>query len=114
MTLILPPASTEKLLQQFDDGKKGILYVKDAITQVDSKKAKASVPEDEAKVKQLINDSVGFTEVDKKIGNFLIEWVSVAVQDYLKALVAGGTPGDVSGAMNVGRDGEKGSGCLNF
>eukprot|EP00928_Gymnodinium_smaydae_P029818 TRINITY_DN22351_c0_g5_i1.p1 TRINITY_DN22351_c0_g5~~TRINITY_DN22351_c0_g5_i1.p1 ORF type:complete len:916 (+),score=72.64 TRINITY_DN22351_c0_g5_i1:38-2749(+) len=88
VTMVLPPSSSQQLMKKFDDGKEGILYVKDAISCVDCKNAKASMPEDEAAVKKLIEEECGFAQVDDKIEEFMIRWIGDTVQDYLKDMVS--------------------------
>ena len=84
--MILPPDAVCDLMNQIERGKDGILLVKDHLSRVDSKNARASMAEDEVRVKQKISNSVGFQSVDQGITEFLIQWMATEVQHYMKKL----------------------------
>jgi len=85
--MILPPSAAGDLLNEIEKGKEGILLVLDSFSKVDSENGKASMLEDELRVKRLIEQSVGFAAVDYGIKEFLIEWVAAEVQYYMKNLI---------------------------
>jgi len=64
VTMPLPCDSGAALIEEFERGKCGIMKVRESMATVDSSNACASDPTDEAKVKKMIVQSVGFKEVD--------------------------------------------------
>jgi len=87
VTMILPPDAVSELMKQIERGRDGILLVKDHLSRVDSEHARASMADDEARVKKRIVESVGFGSVDKGITEFLIRWMASEVQNYMKQLI---------------------------
>ena len=60
--------------------------MKAGLNRVSAEKAKASVPEDEAKVNKLIKDHLGgFQRVDETVRDQLLEWYTQQLVVYLKA-----------------------------
>lgn len=85
--MILPEEAGKELLEQLKKGEEGIQYVKEEITKVDCENAKASMPEDEEAVKELIKQHFKFEYVDEKIVEFMLQWVSKVMAHHLKTLV---------------------------
>mmetsp|Transcript_7593 Transcript_7593/g.19340 ORF Transcript_7593/g.19340 Transcript_7593/m.19340 type:complete len:910 (+) Transcript_7593:59-2788(+) len=92
VTIVLPEHAAEDLLLEIEQGKSGILRVKEALTRVDSKSAKATCIEDEKAVKALIQKSFsdGFAYVDDQIIKFMVHWVGHEMEAHMKALVTKG------------------------
>lgn len=85
--MIFPPDSVSTLLAEFKRGEDGIHRVKDALTRISSRSAKATYAQDEHKVKDIIAQTVGFKVVDEKIVEFMLQWVAKEVQVYMGKLV---------------------------
>ena len=80
------------MLDQIEKGKDDILYLKKHLSKVDSKNAKASVSTDEIKVKELIENSVGFEFVNQRITEALIKWMASEVHHYMANLIDADNP----------------------
>jgi len=87
VTMTLPSESAHALIEEFERGKCGIMRVRESMATVDSSNARASDPTDEAKVKQMIVQSVGFREVDNSIRGVMIEWVATELRNHMDELV---------------------------
>ena len=103
--MVLPPAAADDLLNEIEKGKEGILLVLEQFSKVDSENARATMPEDELRVKSLIEQSVGFKTVDRGIKEFLIQWVASEVQNYMKNLIETSTNGNVRRTLRYWRAG---------
>jgi len=89
VTMVLPADASRSCLDEFENGKAGIIRVKNSLTKVHSQSAEAFAPEDEAAVKDLIKKTIpgGFKEVDKKIIHFMIRWVGDQMEMHMRSLV---------------------------
>eukprot|EP00446_Apocalathium_sp_SHHI-4_P044971 CAMPEP_0177405220 /NCGR_PEP_ID=MMETSP0368-20130122/61843_1 /TAXON_ID=447022 ORGANISM="Scrippsiella hangoei-like, Strain SHHI-4" /NCGR_SAMPLE_ID=MMETSP0368 /ASSEMBLY_ACC=CAM_ASM_000363 /LENGTH=273 /DNA_ID=CAMNT_0018873405 /DNA_START=37 /DNA_END=858 /DNA_ORIENTATION=- len=104
VTMVLPADASRSCLDEFENGKAGILRVKNSLTKVDSQSAEAFAPEDEAAVKDLIKKTIpgGFEEVDKKIIHFMIRWVGDQMEMHMRSLVTtGGETQSTQGSFTV-------------
>ena len=81
MTIVMPPTAVSTLINEIEKGREGILFVRDRLGQVDSANAKASMAQDEVKVKEMIQGDVGFDAVNLRIKQFLVKWMAVEVQN---------------------------------
>ena len=63
----MPAAAESSLQQQISRGDAGIRTVTESVSRVDSGRATAWDPRDEAKVKGLIESTVGFQHVDSHV-----------------------------------------------
>jgi len=87
--MTLPPDASSCLIREFEKGKDGIMRVRSSMTTVDSSSARASDSADESKVKNMIEDSVGFEEVDNAIRHVMIAWVASELSNHMSELVRG-------------------------
>jgi len=90
--MTLPPESSDRLISGFEQGKDGIMQLRHSMTTVDSSSARVSDPSDEAKVKKMIMDSVGFEEVDLAIRHVMIAWVASELRNHMVDLVQSDNP----------------------
>lgn len=74
--------------------------VRGALSHIDSKNAKATNPKDLATIRQLIEEEVGFTELNALVKDELREWLLQAGLEHLESL-AGGVDFEVA---NLGAD----------
>jgi len=84
---VMPEATRSLLQQQIDCGREGINEVTEAISKVDSAQAKAWKAEDEAKVKSMIQETVGFKHVDAHVTDVIITWIGSVMQKTCRGLV---------------------------
>eukprot|EP00434_Breviolum_minutum_P016766 symbB.v1.2.014788.t2/scaffold1087.1/size167708/6 len=84
---VMPEAARSLLQQQIDCGREGINEVTEAISKVDSAQAKAWKAEDEAKVKSMIQETVGFEHVDAHVTDVMITWIGSVMQKTCRELV---------------------------
>ncbi|CAK0801018.1 unnamed protein product [Prorocentrum cordatum] len=87
--MALPLASAHALVEKIEEGKSGILAVVRQFSKIDCQSATACDPLDEARVKALIQTTVGFDVVENKIKGFLLCWVASAVEKRFNELVLG-------------------------
>ena len=74
--------------------------MKDHLSDVDSANAKASMAQDEEKVKNMIRKDVGFDAVDARIKQFLVKWMAVEVQAYMNSLITDSSPAPKSSLLS--------------
>merc|ERR1712070_1322832 len=65
-----------------------IKKIRDDLTRVDVQTAKASVPADEAKVKDIIRKSVGIDAVNTAVMRRMQHWCASVFKDYLENFIA--------------------------
>ena len=87
MRMILPMDSFKSLSEEIDRGIDGIENIKKSLNKVDSEHAEAWLPEDEAKVKTAIRESVGFEKVNSSVKDSMINWVGDVVTQKMRMLV---------------------------
>merc|ERR1712196_217810 len=87
MQFTLPDEPAVTLIQQLDRGKDGIQFVINAISKVDAASAKATVEDDEHKVKMLIRTSIGFEPVNQQVRSRIAEWIAGEFKDNIDRLV---------------------------
>jgi len=85
-TLPEEPAAT--LLEQLGKGTEGIMLVVREVSKVNAQNAKATMKEDEIKVKALITNTIGFLEVNKCVKRTITQWVASEFKDLIDELVA--------------------------
>lgn len=90
VTMVLPKEASLEILKELERGKEGIIRVKNSLTKVDSARARASVPEDERAVKELISRTIGFHSVDEHITDFMIKWIGIVLECHMRQLVVSG------------------------
>lgn len=90
--IIIPPSACCTLVREIHKGEVGIKLVRRSLCRVDSKNAKAWSEQDERKVKQEIQDTIGFEAVNRKVCQFMVAWIAKQVQSHLTSLVLAGTP----------------------
>ena len=83
VTMVLPQAQNQSLVAQIREGEEGIRHVTQCLCKFQSKNATAFSPEDEENVKKLIKSTIGFKEVDRRIEQFMLNWVGNVVQEQL-------------------------------
>ncbi|CAJ1437140.1 unnamed protein product [Effrenium voratum] len=88
VTIVLPSEQNGSLISQIREGEDGILQVTQSLCAFESANATAFSPQDERKVKSLIEDTIGFEEVDSRIKTFMLDWVGNVVQEYMKSLMS--------------------------
>jgi len=103
----LPQVAAEEMFRRIEDGRKGIQYVAQTISKVDAESARASYPDDERKVKDMIRGSVGFPTVNEKVQKRIVQWLSDEFKGSIGAMVeaesspskrtSGALPADGSG-----------------
>jgi len=94
VTMVLPKEQNHGLIEQIREGEDGIRHVTQCLCKFQSKHATAFSPEDEENVKRLIRSTIGFREVDRRIEQFMLAWVSHVVQEYMKSLMIYVSGGD--------------------
>ena len=87
VTFTMPAAATEHLYQQVHLGKTGIEEITRSLGRVDSQQAKAWKPEDELKVKTLIQTTVGFEHVNKHVTDVMLRWFGEVMKNHLQGLI---------------------------
>eukprot|EP00931_Biecheleriopsis_adriatica_P072907 TRINITY_DN4728_c0_g2_i1.p1 TRINITY_DN4728_c0_g2~~TRINITY_DN4728_c0_g2_i1.p1 ORF type:complete len:1378 (+),score=201.84 TRINITY_DN4728_c0_g2_i1:86-4135(+) len=87
--IIMPSKPSKDLIDEIRKGEEGIMHLKRSFSTVDSERAQAWSPDDERKVKMLIEQATGFKFVDMKVREFMVHWVSTVIEDYLKQLLVG-------------------------
>ena len=87
VTMVLPAQQNQTLIAEIREGEDGIRHVTQRLCQFQSKHATAFSPADEANVKKLIKSTIGFREVDRRIEQFMLNWVGNVVQEYMKSLM---------------------------
>ena len=83
VTMVLPAQQNQTLIAEIREGEEGIRHVTQRLCQFQSKHATAFSPADEANVKKLIKSTIGFREVDRRIEQFMLNWVGNVVQEQL-------------------------------
>jgi len=77
MQFSLPTSPAATLLEELERGKDGIQFVIQAVSMVDAERAKATMPEDERKVKGMIRQSEGgFHAVNTKVRSCITAWIA--------------------------------------
>ncbi|CAE7255411.1 unnamed protein product [Symbiodinium necroappetens] len=84
----MPEASTASVRSQILLGQRGTREVTESLKCVDSASAEAWDPKDEVKVKQEIQNTVGFTHVDNHVQKVMIRWVGDAVRKEFREVIA--------------------------
>ncbi|CAE7896763.1 BGLU42 [Symbiodinium necroappetens] len=87
VTFIMPEDSAISLRETVEHGKTGIAHITGSLRAVDAEHAKAWKPEDEEKVKSLIQQTVGFEKVNRHVAQTMIRWISQAMKQHLHSLV---------------------------
>jgi len=82
VTIILPPEVMGSFTAEMEAG--NIKQIKDNLTELDVENAKASVLEDELKVKQLISSTVGFDAVNLSVKRSMQTWCASVLKAYLE------------------------------
>ena len=80
--MILPPESLQSIQAAIGDG--NMQAVTQSLTQIDVESAKASVPEDEEKVRSIIQQHSSFEKVNEAVKNSMRKWCITAFEDLLK------------------------------
>jgi len=88
VTMVLPHAASLSLLHEIQKGTEGIVTVQRALTHVDSRKAQAQFQDDERRVKEFIDQHIGFDHVDEQVTAFMISFVGTVIEDHLKVGVS--------------------------
>ena len=99
VTILLPQVQNQSLIEQLRAGEEGIRHVTQCLCKFQSKNATAFSPEDEKNVKRLITSTIGFREVDRKIEQFMLNWVGTVVQEYMRSLMVYVSTGENHGTM---------------
>ena len=81
ITIILPPEGMTSFTEEMESG--NIKKIKTSLTDLNVANAKASVPEDEVKVKELISSTVGFEAVNRAVGRSMQKWCGRVLKAYL-------------------------------
>eukprot|EP00435_Cladocopium_sp_Y103_P060024 s356_g21.t1 len=88
---VMPEAAASHLQRQIAKGSEGIDEVVEALSQVDSQKAEAWKPEDEIKVKTMIQElnleTVGFKHVDSHVTDVMTTWIGKVVEQTCRELL---------------------------
>ena len=85
---VMPETAKELLQQQIARGHDGISEVTQAISKVDSARASAWKPEDEAKVKSMIQETVGFAHVDAHVTDVMVTWIGSVMQKICQDMIS--------------------------
>ena len=80
--MILPPESMQSIQAVIGSG--NVHFVKENLTQIDVESAKASVPEDETKVKLLIQKHSSFDSVNEAVKKSMRKCCATAFEELLK------------------------------
>merc|ERR1712048_500067 len=83
ISVVLPAEQAEEF-QHLIGQPDFLTQVKNAFRRIDCKHAKASVPADERKVKEIIQNGVGFQDVDRRVLESLNLWFSSCFQRQLQ------------------------------
>jgi len=83
ISVVLPAEQAEEF-QQLIGQPDFLTRVKNAFRRIDCRHAKASVPADERKVKEIIRNGVGFHDVDRRVLESLNLWFSNCFQQHLQ------------------------------
>ena len=100
ITIILPPEGMASFTEQMENG--NIKQIKASLTTFDVADAKASVPEDEVKVKGLISSTVGFDAVNKSVRRSMQTWCASVLKAYLDGCIDMLKDDDPDSNMNMG------------
>ena len=87
VTFTMPAAATEHLYQQVHLGKTGIEEITRSLSEVDSQQANAWKPEDELKVKMLIQTTVGFDHVNQHVTDVMLRWFGEVMKTHMQFLI---------------------------
>ena len=89
VTFIMPEDSAISLRETVEHGKAGIEQITGSLSTVDTEHAKAWKQEDEEKVKSLIQQTVGFEQVNQHVTQTMIRWVGAVIEKHIQTLVGG-------------------------
>ena len=87
VTFVMPEDATALLSQQISRGDAGILEVTESLGHVDAKRAEAWDPRDEQRVKEAIQDSVGFQRVNQHVKSAMVHWIGTVVREKFQRLL---------------------------
>ena len=85
----MPEDSAISLRETVEHGKAGIEQITGSLSTVDTEHAKAWKQEDEEKVKSLIQQTVGFEQVNQHVSQAMIRWVGTVIEKHIQTLVGG-------------------------
>ena len=98
--VILPPEMMASFTTQMESG--NIKQIRQSLTSFNVADAKASVPADEVKVKELISSTVGFDAVNKSVANSMQKWCASVLKAYLQDCVSTLEEDDGQGVIGDG------------
>lgn len=84
VTMLLPPDASRSLIANLELGKHGITAVQFELLQIDSESAEASKPADEARVKEHIQQTLGFKRVNMAVAQSMMAWIGQVVCDHFE------------------------------
>ena len=84
---VMPKATAKQLQGEIASGSEGIDRVINALSEVDSARAEAWKLEDEVKVKSMIQDTVGFRNVDAHVTDVMTTWIGKVVEQTCRELL---------------------------
>jgi len=88
VSMLLPHAEGQSLLECIETGASGIYKVCNTLLAFDSKSAKATFEEDERVVKAMIEETIGFEMLDRQITTFLVSWVKQVLGVHMQSLMS--------------------------
>ncbi|CAE7860135.1 unnamed protein product [Symbiodinium sp. KB8] len=80
VTFLMPEAAAKSLQEQIERGAEGISHIIESVSMVDVANAEAWKPEDETKVKSVIQGSVGFEQVNRHVVEVMVQWIGNVVK----------------------------------
>ena len=83
----MPESSAACLRETVTKGGSGIQEITSSLSCVDSERAVAWNPEDEVKVKSLIQETVGFGHVNRHVTKVMITWVGEVIKAHIQDLI---------------------------
>ncbi|CAL1150599.1 unnamed protein product, partial [Cladocopium goreaui] len=87
VAFVMPHEASASLSQRISLGDKGIAEVTRSLCEVNVANAEAYDPRDEKKVKDTIQESVGFQEVNRHVKSAMVQWIGGVVKDKFEKLV---------------------------
>jgi hypothetical protein len=86
--IILTEERGEEIIAEINRGELGIRHILTSLSDVDARKATATIPIDEVRVKAEIERAIGFAGVNARVKASLVSWVAAVVHSHMDAMVA--------------------------
>lgn len=87
VVFIMPEDAAVSLRETIDDGRAGVVDISRSLCQVDAERAQAWKKEDEEKVKAMIQQTVGFWQVNQHVIQVMLSWVGGIMQQQIRTVM---------------------------